>query len=121
MIVTILSGDTSGGGAASGTSDQIARGFLIGGTINYSGSADAGSDVVISETNGLQRTLVTLTDQNTDRTLNPFDIIETTAGVDVTGAHHPFYVESSRITVTVAQGGAAVTDHCTVKLQFLEA
>lgn len=84
------------------------RGLLMGIRLDDNG-ADAGVDITISEPFGLQRQILAKTDVSADETHNPQQLVQTTAGVDTT-FYSPFYVESSNLKVTVAQGGNTVTD-----------
>ena len=94
-------------------------GFLMGVRLDFSGSAAAGSDTTLTEINGLQRTLVSLTDTNTDTTLNPQIEITDNAGTGK-ASYSPAIVDSANLKVTVAQGGATVTDHVAVFVEILE-
>lgn len=113
MIVPISLDVTTTGsaGSASGTTDPAVAGtygHLVGAWIDYRGQP-ATADLVVKETiNGTARTLVTLTNQNTDRAWYPM-----TLGQDGTGANlTAIYIEGiplfgGLLTAEIAQGDAA--------------
>lgn len=94
------------------------KGLLMGLRVDDNG-ADATADVTIAEPSGLVRTIQTVTDITTDTTYNPQQEIKTTAGVG-TGLYNPFYVESNNLKVTVAQGGATITNAIIVTVLIME-
>lgn len=103
-ISSAITTDGSGDGTTSDWNGSFS-GKLVGVRYEYSGSTAATADTTLSETNGLKRTLDTVTDGNTNVTRNP--------AFAVTGAtdfYLPYFVDSNNLTVTIAQGGATVTD-----------
>jgi len=85
------------------------RGYLVGVRYAFSGSAASGADTTLDEPHGLQRTIDSLTDTNTDATRHVAAAIEGS-----TESYMGYYVDSTNLRVVVAQGGASVTDAVTV-------
>lgn len=109
-----LSTDSSGD--ASYQTDIGMEGILEGISLTYSGSTDAGCEVVIAEVEGLQRTLLTVTG-NTNVTHSPF-----LQGSDDEGGALSVYFRPyiySRISIVVSSGGADVANAVTVRLEFV--
>lgn len=88
--------------------------------VDYHASAPGTTDVTISEAGGLGRTLLTLTNRNTDGTFYP-----AVAQTDGTGAafspasYGLFYIEGTPLKVDVA-GCDALTDAVKVSFGVLE-
>ena len=93
-------------------------GLLMGVFIDDNGAA-ATADVTIAEIAGLKRTILTGTDVTADTAYNPQSPTQTNAAV-ATGLYSPFYLESSNLKVTVAQGGTSVTNAIIVTVLILE-
>lgn len=108
--------DTTGStGSATGTADLQAHGErLVGVQVRYAAGQPATTDVTL--TNG-PRTLLTLTNANTDRIVQPQVLAQDAAGTDTTDRVTP--VVDGAIHIAVAQADAAQSA-VTVKL-FLEA
>ena len=85
--------------------------------VDFHASAPATTDVTIAEADGLGRTLLTLTNVNTDGTYYPRHPLHDTDGVEGSGIT-PFVVEG-RITVAVA-GCNALDPAVTVTLMVIE-
>lgn len=94
-------------------------GALMGVRVDDNG-ADAGVDVTLSEPYGEQRTILAVTNVASDTTYNPTRLMQDTAGADGTQRTH-FLVRSNNLKVTVAQGGATITDAIKVIVDILEA
>lgn len=112
---------TDGAGDGSGRVG-IPHGRLVGIQINFSGSAAVGSDTTLASVlDGVTKTLLTLTDVNTDVPLAALtEALKDNVGADVVNTENPnlgLPMVGGNLTVTVAQGGATITDH--VKVIFL--
>ena len=94
------------------------HGFLMGILIDDNGAA-ATVDVTITEPSGLKRTILTGTDVTADTNYNPQQAVQTNAAV-ATGTYVPYLVDSSNLKVTVAQGGATITNAIIVTVQIAE-
>lgn len=88
------------------------RGDLLGVRVTFGASPTAGTDTVLSEPNGMTRTLHTFTDTVTATNAFPAAAID---GAD--DAYLPHYVESGNLKVTVAQGGDTKTVIVTVLIR----
>lgn len=86
----------------------IFKGILAGILLDDNGAA-ATVDITVSEPNGLKRTILTATDMTSDTNYNPQQPIQTNAAV-ATGLYSPYYVDSTNLKITVAQGGTSVTN-----------
>jgi hypothetical protein len=94
---------TDASGAATGTiPTQV--GFLEYIEIDYAAGVAAGADLTVVETSDLQRTFVSLTDNNTDKIIYPVVQATNSAGVDIANEYRRAYVDGG-LLVTVAQGG----------------
>lgn len=107
--------DSSGDATVTSWSGAF-QGLLLGVRIDGDGY-DSGADITISEPRGLARTILTLTDTNTDTKYNPQDEVDDTSGSGL-GTYTPFYVDSTNLQVVIAQGGDTTTG--TVYLLVLE-
>lgn len=94
------------------------KGLFMGARLDDNGAAVT-VDITLSEPNGLQRTILAKTDVTADITHNPQWLVQTNAGVDTT-FYSPFYVEAANLKVTIAQGGATVTDAVKVIILIAE-
>lgn len=110
---------TGSAGSASGTTDSTLpiSGILVGVRIDYHASAPATTDVTITELNGLERTLLTVSNTNSDGVYYPFVELQDTSGAGQ-GNYAPQVLSSSRIRVSVAQADA-LTDAVVVTLVTL--
>lgn len=95
-------------------------GILYGVRVEYGGTPAATTDTTVSEPNGLQRTILTLTDTNTDTTYNPQVEIQTNAGV-ATGLYSHYLVDSANLQVVIADAVVDTTDAVVVYVGILEA
>lgn len=98
----------------------IFSGLLLAVKYDFSASADAGSDTTLTEPHGLARTLCSLTDSNTDTTFYPQAQGTTAAGVAIDANYQHYFVDSSNLKVTIADGGADVTGAVKVIVQVVE-
>ena len=105
---------TGTAGSATGTASTVVQaGLLVGLVITYTGAA-ATADVTITEVvNGVTRTLLTKTNNNTAFTWRPLVLGQDNAGADVAAWYIPQMVFGGFLTVTVAQSNAA-TDNVVV-------
>jgi hypothetical protein len=95
------------------------RGYLQALTVSYGGTPAATTDSIISEAEGLGRTIQTLTDHNSPAPFNPMDKVTDEVGAD-TGVRSPYFIGDTRIKVAVAQGVINTPRAVVVKLQILE-
>lgn len=93
------------------------RGYLENVYVDYHASAPATTDVTISEADGPARTLLTLTDTNTDADVAPRKLEQDTVGADLASSTR--YSLAGQITVTVA-GADALTNCVVVYLDVLQ-
>lgn len=122
--------NTSVNSSAGGTGNNLSsgrpqwdvdfQGMLLGIRLDYHASAAAGTDVVISEPYGLQRTILTRTNANADATFTPQSAVMDTTGTAIASSYTPFYVESSNLQVAVAETGGALTRAVVVTVLILE-
>lgn len=110
-VVGIPVTTTGSAGSATGTTDPavLARpGMIRGAWVDYRGTP-ATADLVISENrNGTARTLVTFTDQNTDRDFLPMPQGQDAAGANIASQYTvgiPYF--GGRLTAAFAQADAA--------------
>ncbi|MGB1285060.1 MAG: hypothetical protein ACPG7F_00890 [Aggregatilineales bacterium] len=83
------------------TSARVLEGIRI----EY-GAADGTTDVTIEEVAGLKRTILSISNNNTDTTYTPTNEHQDTAGSSVS-QYAPFTVDPGNLKVTVAQSGAS--------------
>ena len=108
---------TDGSGDATETGwDTDFEGILVGVRLEISGLA-ATADITISEPAGLQRSILAITDTNTNATYNPQDEVDNSAGVGQS-TYTPFLVSSHNLQVVIAQGGD--TNSATVYVLVME-
>lgn len=92
--------DTNGNPAWTGiTQARVLEGIRI----EY-GNAPGTTDVTITEVAGLKRTILSISNNNTDTTYTPTNDHQDTAGVSAS-QRAPFTIDPSNLLVTVAQGG----------------
>lgn len=103
--------DASGDGTSTDWNGSFS-GLLRGVRIAFGASPAATTDTTLTEPNGLQRTLATWTDTDTDGTTHPAAAIE-----GATDAFMPYAVDSNNLLVTVAQGGDSKTVTVTVLIE----
>lgn len=100
----------------SGVGDNITNGNPVwqGGTparvlegvrIEY-GAADGTTDVTIEENTGLKRTVLSISNNNTDTTYTPTNDHQTTAGVSAS-QRAPFTINPGNLKVSVTGAGAS--------------
>lgn len=119
MIAIIRVSPAGGAGSATGsaTSELAVRGYLETIKTTYSGVPNT-TDVTIAEADGLQRTLLTLTNSNTNSVDNPRYLIQDNAGADVAANYTKIWIDG-KITVSVAQADPAA-DGVVVRIQLSE-
>ena len=125
IYVATVSTDGSGDGTnldALGLTkwNGIFRGLLTAVKFDYSASTDAGADTTLTEISGLQRTLITKSNSATDFTAYPRIQATDSGGTAIAGAYEFARVDSANLKVTIAQGGATVTDAIRVIVDILE-
>ena len=119
-IRTLKVTTTGDAGLATGTktSDfELRPSILDAVKVDYHASAPATTDLTISEAGGLGRTLLTLSNINTDGTYYPRHTTHDNVGADA-GSKAPYIIEG-KITVALA-GCDALVDAVTVSLQIVE-
>lgn len=102
---------TDGSGAGTATAANSRQGFIEAVNIDYAASADAGTDVVIScvEGPGQDLTILTVSNNKTDGWYYPRVMSHSPAGA--AQASYEIKVPfKGYLRLTVAQGGATVTD-----------
>lgn len=116
-----LKASTDGSGDGIDTAAYSRQGWIEAIDVDYAGTADAGTDVVISCVSGPGRdlTILTLTNNKTDGWYYPRAVAHTPAGVAQTSyeVKIPF---KGFLKLTVAQGGATVTDCVTATIFYSE-
>lgn len=112
-----LVGTTSAGGALTVTSTEYVKGFLY--NVEWiDGDFSDGVDAVLSVTEtpeGVDKTLLTLTDANNDDTYYPRDIVHDLAGGALTGTaggDREKLLINGKLKLVVADGGATKEGGC---------
>lgn len=120
MLVTIRVTTTGSAGSATGSavSEVPIRGYLESIKTDFT-TAAATTDVTITETLNLGRTLLTLTDKNTDRVDYPRYPVQGNTGSDIAGVYTRAYIDWTTITVSVAQADP-VTNNVVVTIQTVD-
>lgn len=116
-IIRVTTTGSAGSATGSATSELVVTGYLETIKTTYSGVPST-TDVTITEASGLQRTLLTLTNSNTNSVDNPRYLIQDNAGADVAANYTKIWIDG-KITVSVAQADA-VTDGVVVRIQLSE-
>lgn len=103
MLEVIQVTTTGSAGSASGNTVDgfLVHGYLMGVKVAYHASAPATTDVTITENNGLGRTILTLTDNNTTTVYNPQNLVNKTDGTSA-AVYWPFYLDGVNLKVAVA-------------------
>lgn len=109
-----LSLTTDGDGDAS--SSLYIYGFLEAVQVDYGASVDAGADLTIADDAG--RTIISVTDSNTDAWHYPVVQATDSGGSAITGIYRRYLI-TGKVTATVAQGGD--TQPVTVKFFWSKA
>jgi len=118
MIATHTFGlETDGSGDADDTTYPL-NGLLQGIRVEYADSPAATTDLTISEVNGMQRTILTLTDTNTPATYNPHADAQDTTGSGLT-VPVPFAINGP-LRLLVAGASADTPAAVVVRVQMLE-
>lgn len=107
---TTVTTDASGDGSSSAWNGTF-TGMLAGVRIEFGASPAATTDTTLSEPGGLQRTIKTWTDTDSNETVHPQAAID-----GATDAYAPYYVDSQNLNVTVDQGGDTKTVTVTVMI-----
>jgi len=107
-----LKTDTDGSG--DGTDARIAQGFVEAIKVDFAAGTDAGADTTLVD--HLGRTLVTITNSKTDIWIYPRLEETSNAGVGLGTYTRPLV--NGGLTLTIAQGGATVTDAVTLTVQL---
>lgn len=117
MIKTYTVTTTGSAGSATGTATtDVLRGFIGAIEIDYNASAPATTDVTFAEAAGLGRTLLTVSNNNTDGFYYPSVLLDDASAADTT-AYVTAYIEG-KLTISVAQADAL--DPCvTVKIMMI--
>jgi len=115
----VLTIDSDGSGDGTGTFTLKASGLVLGARLEYGGTPDAGTDVTITEPNGLKRTLLTASNTGTAATYNPQEEIQDNTGTGV-GQYRPFHVNMTNLLVTVADAVVSTSDAVTCVIYLLE-
>lgn len=110
-VIKVTTTGSAGAAAGTGTSDNVITGYLEAIQVDYT-SQPATTDVTVAEAQAPARTLLALTNNNTDAVKYPRVQVHDTAGtaltLDGTRANVTrIYLSGVRVTVTVAQGDAA--------------
>lgn len=111
QYTVIVNSDGSGDGE--GYTDVFIHGQVEAIKIVYGGTPDAGTDVTITEHQGLGRTILTRSNTGTNGTFHPRVLVQTNAGVDITGQYEHYYLWHTQLKVAVTDAvistAAAVT------------
>jgi hypothetical protein len=118
MALYVIRANTNGSGAATGATAQPIRGFLQGVQVTLGGTPADTTDVTLTEETGLGRALLTLTDISASGYYNPQDEIDNTSGA-AQDLYAPFYLNWTKVTLTVAQAVADTTDAVVVTLNIV--
>lgn len=123
-IVKVTTTGAAGSAAGTGTTEAGVRGFIESIQVDYHASAPATTDVTIAEASNMARTLLTLTNNATDKIVYPRVQVHDTAGaaltLDGTRANVArIYVPGVKLTVTLAQCDA-LTDAVVVRIVTAE-
>jgi hypothetical protein len=94
-------------------------GLLMAVKFDFASATDAGADTTLTEPVGLGRTIGTVSNSKTDTTMYPRVLETDTLGASI-GTYTQMVVDSHNLKVTIAQGGATVTDAVKVIVQVLE-
>jgi len=115
---------TSAGGAGSNLVNGrcqwngVFNGKVLGFRLEYHASADAGTDVTITEPSGLKRTFVNAANNNASKNIFPVQPATDNAGGNISGHYYDAIgVDSSNLLVSVAEAGAALNPAVTVIIQ----
>lgn len=117
-IVKVTTTGSAGSASGSALSAIPIKGYLEAITVVYA-SQPATTDVTIAESGGAGRTLLTLTNGNTNTTKYPRPQAHDGTGTAITGEYTRVYVPGDYVSVSVAQGDAA-TNAVTVYLDVVE-
>lgn len=106
---------TDGSGDGSATATRAVFGYLV--AVDWiDGDLTDGVDAVLSVTNtpsGVDHTLLTLTNANSDAIYYPRRVVDTTAGATATSVYDRFIIDGT-LKLVVASGGSAKTGGCVV-------
>ncbi len=116
--IKVTTTGSAGSATGSATSFRPVTGLLTGVKIDYHASAPATTDVTITESSGMARTLLTRTSSATDGVFYPSAQQHDTAASTVT-SYTPFDIKGDYVTVTIAECDA-LTDAVVVTLHTLE-
>lgn len=117
-IVKVTTTGSAGSASGSALSAIPIKGYLEAITVVYA-SQPATTDVTIAESGGAGRTLLTLTNGNTNTTKYPRPQAHDGAGTAITGQYWRVFLPGDYVSVAVAQGDAA-TNAVTVYLDVAE-
>ena len=121
MRTVELKCSTDGTGAGTDTASYQRSGFIEAINIDYASGADAGTDVTISCVGGPGQdlTILTVSNNKTVGWYQPRTVAHTLAGVAQT-AYEIKVPFKGYLKLTVAQGGATVTDAVTATIFYSE-
>jgi hypothetical protein len=105
----------NGSAVGSAITDATYSGYIEAVQVDYNGSAPATTDLNVNESGGLGRTLMTLTDRNTDGTFYPRHFVHGITGVESTTNVTRYYIHQSKIQVAIA-GSNALTGAAVVHI-----
>jgi hypothetical protein len=122
-IVKVSPAGADGSASGENTSEAGPRGFLESVQIDYT-TQHANTDVVLTEASGMARTLLTVSNNNTDVVKYPRVQVHDTSGAALTldgtrASTSRIYLCGNKLTVTVAQG-TEVTNGVIVRLLVSE-
>jgi hypothetical protein len=101
-VIRVTTTGSNGSAAGAATSEFQLRGFLECIKTDFTAQPST-TDVTITEADGMQRTLLTLTSGNTDAVDFPRYLIQDNAGADIAANYTRLWLDG-KVTVTVAQG-----------------
>ena len=77
-------------------------------------------DVTISEPEGLQRTILAEADLIADETFRPNELIQDSAGDDVSGVYKPYHIVPTNLAITIANGTVSQTNKLKIVIHMIE-
>lgn len=107
---------TSGAATGTKTTIDLPPCVIVAVKVDYDAAAPDTTDLTVTETKGLGRALLTLTNQKTDKVAYPTAPVQDASGGDVSGVRQMFVTEGP-LQIDVA-GCDALTDAVVVTIQY---
>ena len=105
MIIKLTVTTTGSAGSATGTAstNSPVQGWLEAVRLDYDATSPPSTDITLVEIGGMERTLLTVSNANTDVTLYPQPFVSDTAGIVSTTESKPYFIDTAQLQVNVAQ------------------